>query len=343
MTDIIGLPLSKVPRARFDTGLFAARPATPEIVGQGYFATDVGVNGQLYVAYGLSSGNWIPVGAQQYTASGLESALPANPEQAGDRYFATDTLREWLGIDGSDWVNTGKGYGASKGILTITDATGALNALNAGGNGELIVADSTDALGAKYGTLGDVAYTPLVGADWTPDPDNAQDALDQLASRMQAAEGAIGGGGTGTMGGAKVEYNGGSTTANQNTWTSLSWQVEVWDTNSYWAIGQPTRLVMPATGYYDVDCQVETNGLPNTTTIHFDFRIILNGNTGSPILQFTQSVTTTTSYTRTFNINSKFSLTAADYIEIQVRHNYSPSIDFGSAGIATFAIIERFR
>lgn len=228
--EAINIPLSRVPRGRAAAGPLSARPAA-EIVGQLYLATDQGDFGVLYCAYAI--GNfWFALNVAQYTATGPESGLPAEPVQAGDRYFTDDTFREFVAIDDETWVNISKGYGAFKGILTVTDENGLLNALNAGANGSVLIPDSSEDLGVKYGDMGDVAFVPADDDDWDPPPSNMQQVADQLAFRIQVVEDA--GGSAGTLGGWRLRNSADlSGPLTQLTETDIAWNTEDYDTNTF--------------------------------------------------------------------------------------------------------------
>jgi len=92
----------------------------------------------------------------------------------------------------------------TKGDLAVGTGANTASKLAAGTNGHILYADSGEATGLKWAAppaggavdAADVTYTPAVAADWDgdADPGDADEALDQLAERVDDLEGAGGGG-----------------------------------------------------------------------------------------------------------------------------------------------------
>lgn len=145
---------------------------------------------------------------------------------------------------------------------------------------------------------------------------------------------------TGTFGGAKIyrstNQNNSSAT---NVWWNVSFDTEIEDTDSYVNIGaQPTRITIPATGTYLIGAFAVWESNTTADTARRAMRIYLNNTT---VLGYDQSLIV--SQQIPLNIVTKHSLTAGDYIEMQMLTSI-PNLNI--AALATYAPlfwIERLR
>lgn len=160
------------------------------------------------------------------------------------------------------------------------------------------VDDALDQLGSRVYALenpdpidaSDITYTPSDENDWAgdTDPGGLQDALDQLADRVASVEGG-GGGGAATMCGVKVTTLGSPQEIFDATVTTLVWDDEVFDTDSFHDSGtNPERITIPVSksGYYQVGYNFRVVAGTLTPPHHVFAMLMLN--------EFTEVMTTYT-------------------------------------------------
>jgi hypothetical protein len=120
-------------------------------------------------------------------------------------------------------------------------------------------------------------------------------------------------GGGSSFSGARVRRN--NFTVANVTWTTVSYNTEAFDTDNYWNSGQPTRITIPATGYYMVlahtDWETDSEGRY--------CRVFFNGNTNNNAPIYYQQGSQA-KIRRPHGVNI-FQLSAGDYFETQLYHD----------------------
>lgn len=105
-------------------------------------------------------------------------------------------------------------------------------------------------------------------------------------------------------------YRNASQSAASATEVPISFDTEVRDDASYWAIGNPTRLVIPSTGVYEIEAQVTwANGA--TTLVAADVRV-----NGTDYYANAGKVPNSGLNTRIQVSSGALPLNASDYVEI---------------------------
>lgn len=130
----------------------------------------------------------------------------------------------------------------------------------------------------------------------------------------------VGGGGGGVaFSGAKVwQFSGSPQSIPDNTNTEIIWDTVIWDTDSYWAGGNPTRLTVPVTGYYEVGAIAswgDGGGVDERPLF-----IKKNGVDNMVITYWPPSRVGA-------HISAPLLLTAGDYVEVIVRQTSGVSVD----------------
>lgn len=155
-----------------------ALAANPADCGANQYATTIAASGALTCAQPAASGiTYTP-------AEGGNWSDPDPTEVGGALDSVADAASVAAAQAASALITAGNAIAGLEDGSGVTDAAAWLVEL---GTGALCVGDDA----------ADVPYTPAVGADWGTDPDDAKEALDQLALRLTDVEGA----GGGTIGG----------------------------------------------------------------------------------------------------------------------------------------------
>lgn len=178
------LPFDELHKAKFDAGLLSARPATPEGLGDVYWATDANDgDGALYTT-NIDGDEWVEV-----VGSGGTIALLGD---IGDVDLTSLTNNQVLAWENGTSLWKNKFPDAS--WITFTAA------VPADWDGGVDPGDTDDALNqlaervkdleVSPGDASTVTYTPADAADWDGgvDPGEVNDALDQLAERTKNIE-----------------------------------------------------------------------------------------------------------------------------------------------------------
>jgi hypothetical protein len=165
----------------------------------------------LGYAWGDRAGKAVPVllppGLDVSSGEHVLYCLPPNQENPSDPYIALGL--EWNGVDGSRIPR-----------MVFKDSTG----------------ETFYGVGAHNHDAGDITYTPAVAADWDSDtdPGDLDDAVNQLAERVDDLEGAGGGG----VSAAIIADQKSSGTAG-GTFTNGAWRIRTLNTE----VADPDGLV----------------------------------------------------------------------------------------------------
>lgn len=125
-----------------------------------------------------------------------------------------------------------------------------------------------------------------------------------------------------------------SLSASANTWTTVSFDTEDWDTASYWSPAQNTRITVPAGGYYLFI--VRSNWAVATGTRWG--RLMRNGNTSSVFDVFTEYANSTSGLlARIPHGTVLLSLNGGDYVELQVNTNANATMNNAEIVVARLA------
>jgi hypothetical protein len=175
---------------------------------------------------------------------------------------------------------------------------------------------------AGGGDAGDITYTPTVLTDWDgdADPGNVDDALDQLAERVDDLEGA---GGSAYTQGARV-YNNANISVADASGTALTFNSERYDTDTiHDTVTNPERLTCKTAGKYiitghvfwasDNDGYRQLEILVNATTIAVTRNLAVTGGNA-------QSITTI------------YDLEVNDYVTLKVYHTAGNALNVTAAG-----------
>lgn len=94
-----------------------------------------------------------------------------------------------------------------------------------------------------------------------------------------------------------------------STLTAVDWDVESFDTDTYWTAGQPSRVTIPSTGYYNLN----TNVFSTAAGQAYDIRVRQNGTT--------DIVSGTINASQTADYNETQWFDAGDYIQVLASEN----------------------
>jgi hypothetical protein len=108
-----------------------------------------------------------------------------------------------------------------------------------------------------------------------------------------------------------------------------------YDTDAYWASGNPTRLTVPATGYYHIAGLI-TWDVGAGTSANFGVALLYNGTSGSAQIDVPLA-TLGTLFPKT-HLSLDLSLTAGDYVELAARQTSGGSISIASAGTSWLSV-----
>jgi len=151
--------------------------------------------------------------------------------------------------------------------------------------------------------------------------------------QVAPATGGGGGGGGSTFSTARVRRTTSLSVA-ANTWTTVSFDAEDWDTANYWTSSQNTRITVPATGYYLFI--VRSNWALATGTRWG--RLMRNGNTGLVFDAFTDYANSTTGLSaRIPHGTVLLSLNEGDYVEAQVFSSAATTLNSAELVVARLA------
>jgi len=145
--------------------------------------------------------------------------------------------------------------------------------------------------------------------------------------------------GTATFSGAKA-YATAAQSITHNTWTALTFETELYDTDAYHAAGTPSRMTIPTDGYYGFGANVSwsTNG----TGQRFHGISFNGGTTVADYIVRQSGVGTGTGggVPRHFNLSGQAYATANAYLEVYVYQDSGGTITAGgtSFGTASFWI-----
>ncbi len=135
--------------------------------------------------------------------------------------------------------------------------------------------------------------------------------------------------------GCRVHATGTPQTITNNTVTAVLFDTEDYDTDAYHeGVTNPSRLTIPATGYYLVTSSV---GFASSNIATRQWRIVLNNTT----VLYLKNLTQTAVGGNYDTINGTFHATAGDYIEIQVYQNCGSNLDLVVADYSPSAAITR--
>lgn len=138
--------------------------------------------------------------------------------------------------------------------------------------------------------------------------------------------------GAGVFSGASV-YRSTSQSILNNTTTAISMDTELFDTDSYWSATAPTRLTLPATGYYSLygNGHWDANGTGRRNSAFY-----LNGGaTGYGGLSFAPNSAVPTYQLATTLIHG----TAGDYWEFKVLQTSGGSLNYVAGASEAFSIV----
>jgi len=170
-----------------------------------------------------------------------------------------------------------------------------------------------DLEGAGAGDAADVTYTPAVAADWDSDadPGDVDEALDQLAERVDDLEGGM------VNIGARV-YNSGAIAIANNTWTTLTFDSERYDTDTiHSTVTNTSRLTATTAGTYlivlNVSIQDHVSGGTRAAQIMLGGATVLAVDMHAP--------STSAGHPTSICVSTIYALSATNYVEAQVYQN----------------------
>jgi hypothetical protein len=131
-----------------------------------------------------------------------------------------------------------------------------------------------------------------------------------------------GGGGGGSQYAVRV-YRSSTQTISTSTSTAISFDTEIYDHGSMWAVGNPTRLVAPVDGIYQVTCCVQW--VANGTGTRYQF-FKKNGTTDIGQGHAAKPDAGADQFNR-YNYSAEFELEAGDYIECIVNQGSGGNLD----------------
>ena len=122
--------------------------------------------------------------------------------------------------------------------------------------------------------------------------------------------------------GCRLTKDQNQTLTTANTWYSLSWQTETYDTNSYHNNTNNSRITVPSTGYYLFMVHYAPNSIVNVNYGQFK-------KNGSTDIEFRLMNGATNTYPSGMSSTAIFYLAANDYIEFQVQGPSTGGLIYG--------------
>jgi hypothetical protein len=138
-------------------------------------------------------------------------------------------------------------------------------------------------------------------------------------------------GGSGSFKGARV-FGTSTQTLTTGVDAFVTWSTEDYDTAGFWAVGQPTRLTIPVTGYYSVFAKVYYvfNATGSRWATIFKNNTTIRG-------EQSQMAITTASYQTLVSTAIEDLLVAGDYLELRVHQNSGGNLNI-ERGASFFGI-----
>jgi len=134
--------------------------------------------------------------------------------------------------------------------------------------------------------------------------------------------------------GAKAYNTASSQSVLNGVWMAVNWQAEEFDTDSYWSIGNPSRLTVPADGYYMVVANVQCDTAIAGGTIRA-IRLYINGASSN----FTAQNRDNPSRYLMMGVSGILELSSSNYVEALVyQDSGAPSGNIGASD-SNFSIV----
>jgi hypothetical protein len=115
--------------------------------------------------------------------------------------------------------------------------------------------------------------------------------------------------------------------APQNTEMLISYDTEAYDSGTVWTVANPSRLIAPSTGYYQVHAGISFNGNSDSATRQIRVRKNAGGSAagGSAVALASCAPIPTAALTH-LRTQAIVQMTAGDYLEVFVLQNSSASL-----------------
>ena len=138
--------------------------------------------------------------------------------------------------------------------------------------------------------------------------------------------------------GAKVYRNATQTVAFATN-VQISWDTELWDTDGFWSIANPTRITIPVDGKYRITARYATASVTGTTDIWI---LSLKINGASVGLQNVLGNNAAANASMGQEIELTDDFTAGDYLEADLVHTYNAGTTVGGTNgrYHTYMMIE---